>query len=189
MSEAPFEIIIGPANVWVATVGTTFPELTAIPGAAWTSLGRTEGGVAVTFGQTIKEITVDQAMMPVKLIRTMASMKVEFQLAEITMEHLAKALGLTVVDTAPGAGTIGTRSLTLAFSGTITRYAMLVRGPSPYMDANADFRLPNVAQDGEIKLAYVKDDKSVAPTSWNVMEDPDNAGEFGTFIVQDAAAA
>jgi len=188
MAESPFEIIAGPATVYIAPTGTAFPDVNALPGAAWVNLGDTEGGVAVIAGQTVKELTVDQSMLPVKVIRTAASMRVEFSLAEITLENFAYALGLSVVDVAPGVGTIGTRSVTLSASGSLARRALLVRGPSPYGDWTAQFELPNVGQTGEINLRYVKDDKAVIATVWMVMEDPDNANQFGVVRAQDAAA-
>jgi len=188
MASSPFDIIVGSADVYVAPIGEAFPAVNAAPAGNWVSLGRTEGGVTVTYSQDVKEIEVDQALLPVKTIRTKAGMKVEFQLAEITLERFAKALELAVVDTPPGPGTIGTRAVTLGAASAITGYALLIRGPSPYGDWNMQWELPKVAQTGEVKMQYVKDDKMVLPTAWTVMEDPNNPNQFGTLRAQDAAA-
>ena len=193
MAVAPFEIIAGPADVYVAPVGTAFPVVNADPAAAWQSLGRTEGGVTVRHTQTIEQLRTDQNTGPVKAIRTEEGLEVEFGLAELTIENFAKALGIATVTAAaadPGPPELpATKSILLKRGVDVERFALLVRGPSPYLNANMQWEVPVVIQSEEPEVEFVKDDKSILSCVWVAMEDldaPTDAEQFGRLIAQSA---
>lgn len=187
MATEPFEVIAGPATVYIAPVGEPFPEINEEPTGQWTSLGRTDGGVTVKHTQDINLITVDQNLMPVKAIRTKAGLEVSCDLAEITLETYAKLLNdASVNKVAAGTGTPGYRSFDLTASVDLAQFALLVRGPSPYMDAYMDFRLERVIQSGEPEIKFVRDDKSVLSVTFTALEG-DTPGKVGSIIAQDAA--
>lgn len=189
MATEPYEVIVGPGNVWIAPVGTAFPGVAEDPTGEWTSLGRTEGGVTIRHIEETEEITVDQSFLPVKEVVTRRAEEIEFALAEITLERYAKLLGdVTITTQAAGAGTPGYKSMPLQASQNIARYAMLIRVPSPYMDANMQYEYAAVSPMGEKEIAYQKGEKSTLSTTWKALEDPSNPGVFGTLRAQHQAA-
>lgn len=191
MSTSPFEIIAGPATVYVAPVGTAFPAINAAPSASWTSLGDTEGGVTVTHEQSVTLLRVDQSTGPKKAIRTEEALVISFSLANLTLENYARIMNdVAVTDTAPGTGTAGHRSFKMRLGPDVARFAMLIRGPSPYMDANLQYEIPVVVQSGSPSVSFVRDDKSVLSVEFNAIEDSNAsspADRFGTLRAQDAA--
>jgi hypothetical protein len=185
----PFEIVAGPATVYVAPLGEAFPAINATPAGNWVALGDTEGGVSVEVAQETAELTTDQKSAPLKIIRTGESVTVTFALAEVTLEHFAKLMDDAVVtDTAPGGGTAGHRSFPLKRGlGELRCWAMLIRGNSPYMDANLQYELNKVVMTGSPTWANAKDDKVVLETEWKVLHDPNASNAIGTIRAQDAA--
>ncbi len=192
-NSQPYEILTGVGTLYVAAVSTTFPALTAIPNASWTDLGETEGGVTVTLSQTTVRLRTDQHTGPVKAIRTEEDLLIETQLAESTLENMAKLHGMAVTDTPAAAGVIGTRALATHRGFTLDEYAFLFRGASQsaYGDYPAQYEVPRGYFDGPIALAHKKDDKVVIPVQFVALEDPNAGSEddrFGRLIMQDAAA-
>jgi len=48
-NNLPYEIIVGVAHVYLATLETTFPDVDEVPGSAWIDLGCTDDdGVTVS---------------------------------------------------------------------------------------------------------------------------------------------
>lgn len=190
MAVAPFEIIAGPADAYVAVVGTAFPAVNAAPPAAFEWLGRTDGGVTVTHTQNIENLMVDQIPNPVKAIRTEEGLTVSFNLAEITLERYRRVLNdIALVTTAAAVGVAGTKHFQLQRGVDVVYVAMLVRGPSPYMDANAQFELLKVAQTADPEISFVRDDKSVLATEWTAYADlaQPEGQQFGILRAQNAA--
>lgn len=175
----------------MAATGTAFPLINATPAGTWTLLGNTEGGIGVSHDFSIEMLRVDQKSGPQKAIRTEENLIITFALAELTLEQYAKALNNAVVtDVAPGAGVAGHRSFKLRQGFDTALFAMLVRGPSPYMDANMQYEVPVVCQTGAPGLTFVRDDKSVLELEWQAIEDraaATDADRFGTLRAQDAA--
>ena len=187
MAQAPFEIIAGPARVYIATTGTAFPAVNAAPGGGWTDLGMTEGGVTVRHTQDVEIITTDQYTAGVKGIRTAEGLEVEFALAELTLERYKWALNnVTVVSVA---GPPATKEIPLYRGVDVSRHALLVRGPSPYGNFNMQYQVPVVIQTEEPEVSFVKDDKSVLSCVWTSLIDLSAAQEadrFGKLIAQSA---
>lgn len=193
MARSPFEIIAGPAEVFVAPLTEAFPATDLIPpGGNWVSLGQTEGGVNVTHTSTIEELRTDQATGPIKFLRTEEGLEIAFSIAEMTLENYAAILNdLTVTDTAEIMSVAGFRSIDLHFGVDVSCVAMLIRGPSPYMDSFLQYEIPVVAQVGSPTVSFVRDDKSVLECEWMAAEDENAATDnlkFGQLIAQDAAA-
>jgi hypothetical protein len=192
-NNTPYEILTGVGTLYRAPVGTAFPALTATPAAPWVTMGDTDGGVKITTDQKTKQITSDQRTGPIKAIRTEESLKVETNLKASTMENIAALLSVTVTDVAPGAGTIGTRSVALHRGSLVNESALLFRGSyqSPYGDWPAQFELPRGYYDGPVAMEYKKDGEVLLPVQFVALEDPNANSEserFGQFIVQDAAS-
>lgn len=188
----PVTVLMGVGKLYVAPVGTAFPEVNAAPGGSWTNLGYTVDGVTITKGQSIEEVSSDQETGPVKARRTEETLVVETKLLEATLENLGKLLALTVTDTAPGAGSIGTRKVGLYQGGLVTEYAFLFRGDSPYgASYPAQYEVPRGYFTGDIGIEHTKDGAVVFPCEFHALVDPDAASEdekFGRLVAQDAAA-
>lgn len=186
MAVAPYEIIAGPANVWIAATGTAFPAINAAPAAGWSSLGYTDGGVTVTHNQDIEMLMVDQLTTPVKTIRTSEGLTVDFGIAQLTLERYKFALNdATVVTTA---GPPATKHVWLQEGEVVKTHSLLVRGPSPYGDFTMQYEIPVVYQAEEPSTSFNRDDKSVLGLSFSALADTSKpVGEqFGRLIAQTA---
>ena len=191
MAVSPFEVIAGPARVWLASVGVTMPGITdndaAILALGFVELGRTDGGVSVAHNESIELIMVDQVTGPVKAIRTEETIVVSFSFANLTLENYAKVLNNVAVATVAAQE----RSITLYQGVTVQQFAMLVRGDSPYEDSVLQFELPVVSQTGSPSLTFTRDDKAVLETEWTTLEDQNassDAEKFGTLRAGDTSA-
>jgi hypothetical protein len=192
MATSPFEIIAGPASVYVvlATSFSSFPDVDDDPtDSGFTFLGETEGGVKVTHNQKVDLLYTDQNTGPRKAIRSEEGLAVEFGLAELSLETYAIALNGATVDTSGTVDSGTTRTIPLYQHVDVTEFAFLVKGPSPYMDAFMQYEVPVAIQMGEPTLAFVKNDKSVYATKWMALVDPDASDvedRFGHLVAQDA---
>lgn len=186
MAVAPFEIIAGPARVWIAPVGTAFPTIATTPAAAWTDLGYTDGGISVTHNQDIEQLMVDQVTTPVKTIRTSEAITVEFAIAQITLERYALIVNQNTVTTV--AGPPATKEFQLQKGSVVRTSALLVRGPSPYGDWNMQYELPIVYMSEEPQITFTRDAMATLPTAWVVLADTAAAeGEqYGKLVAQSA---
>lgn len=192
MSTQPFEIVAGPADVYIGGTTATEPlidEAVAFEDG-WTYLGQTEGGVMVRHTQSVEQIYVDQTPAPQKAIRSEEGLEVEFALAELTLEHYAKALDDATVSTTAPAGTVAGYKTIQPFKGLdVEQFSLIVRGPSPYLAGNLQYYVPIVVQTEEPELAFTRDDKAVVACIFTALEDRDAAAgaEFGSIKAQSTA--
>jgi hypothetical protein len=188
-NELPFEILAGAATIYLGDVGAVAPLIDAVPDPDdWVDVGDTEGGVSIEIGQDTTELSTDQKIAPVKIVRTGESVTVTFALAEATLENLAKVLDdITVTVVPPAKGTAGYRKFELARgAGPMAQHALLIRGPSPYGDFNMQFVFPQAVMTGTPTFALVKDDKVVFDTEWKALYDLD-AGTVCEVTAEDLA--
>jgi hypothetical protein len=191
MSTQPYEILVGVGTLYIAPANTAKPALTATPSGAWRSLGYTKDGVKVTKTSKVESFTPDQHTSKVKAVRTEEGVTVETNLQQNTLENLADVLGNTVTDTAPGAGTIGTRTLKLYSGADVDEYAILFRGSSPYGAYPGQYYIPRGYFDDDVEVEFTKDGEAVIPIKFEALEDLSAATEsdrFGVIEYQDAAA-
>ena len=182
MAVSPFEVIAGPAKVYIATANYTMPATTATPSGSWVDLGYTEGGVTVTINQEVNLIEADQTTAPLKAIRQKEGLEVEFGLASLTLENMARVMDALTVTTATNDKWMG-----LSRGSTVAQQALLVRGPSPYGDWNMQFELPYVSMLDNPSVQFLKDNKSVLSTRWTAMQDPGHLADsqrYGRLIAK-----
>lgn len=162
-NTTPYEIVAGPAKVWVAPVGTAFPAIGDAEGAfdaAWIALGHTDGGVRASHSQTIVALRTDQVTAPVKAVRSEEDLEISFSLAELTLENYAIALNQLDGPTDNG----GNKTINLYRGGSaVETMALFVRGAnlSPYGDFHLQYEVPNVYQSGNPETEYTKDNKAL----------------------------
>ncbi len=197
-SFAPYDIIAGPADVWVAGTDETFPlvEAPVTEGAGnWYYLGYTDGGVQITHNQDTTDLMVDQVTVPVKRMRTTEALTVEFSIASLSIEKYAQVMDqATVTTTAQVAGppvVPGTESFYLYRGVQISLQKMLIRAPSPLGPGIMQYEIPRVAQTGEPQITFVRDNKAVLACQFTAMADLALPAEqrFGRVVAQRAVTA
>lgn len=170
---APFEIVAGPIQAWIAPLGTAFPDVEEAPAVEWLLLGANGDKNIAESGMTIRnsaEVNLVHALgtsMAVKAFRGNEAKEVEFDLMDWRLETISYAMGgpataaSNVTDTPAGAGTAGYRSLSLLHNFVIPTVAMLVRtGINPYGDDfNSQFEYPKVVIPGDgVEFVFTKSD-------------------------------
>jgi len=188
MATTPYDIIAGPADVWLsADLTASFPAVNAAEGAfdsEWVKLGMTDGGVKVKHTQSIDLIRADQRTGPVKAIRSEEGLEIAFNIEELTLEHWAYALNGNAITTA----STPNRSTLKMYQGLdVTQFMVLVRGPSPYMNAFLQYNVPVVVQTDEPEAEYKRDGQAVLAFKFVALEDPNaatSADRFGSIIAQ-----
>jgi len=126
----------GPAYIWVGAFGVTEPAQTnsaliADPGAGWTSIGLTEGGVSWDDDQTVSGTRADQVVDEIGGRVTARKTMVTFNMLEPTLARLAIALNNFGTVTTPASG-ISVYDPGQYTAGSIPAYsAILVDGWAP----------------------------------------------------------
>jgi hypothetical protein len=187
----PYEILVGVGTLYVAPANTAKTALTATPSGSWRLLGDTDGGVKVTKTRNREAFSADQHTGKLKAVQTEEGITIETNLQESTLENLADVINGTVTDTAPGVGTIGTRSVKMYSGSDVTEFAFLFRGKSPYGNYPAQFYLPRGYFDDDVEHEFTKDGLTLIPVKFEALEDLNAATEadrFGIYEAQDAAA-
>lgn len=199
-NSLPYEIIAAPYVVWFAPVGTAFPLIDAAPAAPWAKVGSSgdlnyfDEGVVVTPAQETEPFRAAGDMGTRKMFRVSEDLSVSLTLADLTLEQFAHALnGNAVATTNASAGVAGFKSIGLSRGSSIYTVALLVRGPSPYMeDGTMQFQIPRAAQIGNPQVALSKKGEPAGlALEWMALVDPNAANEFvrfGQLIAQTAAA-
>jgi len=182
------ELIAAPLTVWLAPVGTSFPDIGVEPPAAWNKLGKmgdenyTEDGVTVQLPQTLEGFTPAGATMPAKMWRTESGVIVGVTVADVRAEVMKYALNGNEVTEATG-----TFSLPLLRDVDVTEYALLARGQSPYDNGEeGQFQVPRVVVDGEPEIVFTKGGDPAAIEFEFTALDPADAADDFKVIFEDA---
>jgi hypothetical protein len=163
--SAPFELLAGPVDVYLAVTGTGEPAIDAPPPGAWVKLGAAGSkdyddgqGVIVRPEQTIQTVGGLGATGDRKAFRDKEKLVIEFTLNDATVEAYANALNqaaITTIGAAPAR-----KKIALLQGQAVAVRSMLIRGPamSSYADsANAlQWWIPLVFQNGNPESVYMK---------------------------------
>ena len=160
---APFEIVAGLLDAYLAPVGTAFPAINAAPGGAWIKLGAggakdyTEDGLVVRHEVGVQRIRSLGTTGPRKAFRESEDLFIELTLMDATAESISAALNQLAITTL--AGPPAEKTVQLLEGQVVTTRALLLRGIlSPYADSanNLQFDIPIVYQNGPIEMAFKK---------------------------------
>jgi len=196
----PYEIVAQPFTLWIAPVGTAFPDVDTVPPGPWAKIGTSgdlnysEDGVTVSLSQSIELWRALGSTGPRKAFRPEEELRISMQLADLTLEQVAAALNSNAVATvAAGAGTPGYKKVGLSRGTGVVSKALLVRGGlSPYGDTWAmQFEVPVAVEAAEPELVFVKGEPALVALEFVAIEDPDAATadeRFGRLIAQHATA-
>jgi len=196
----PFEIIMAPADIYLAYEGEPFPAIDAAPTGNWMPLGtagkrnQSEKGVIITHGQTLKEHFTTGSSGPVKVVRTGESLSISVEIEDMTLEQYAKALnGMGLGSIAQGSGVAGAKTMPMRQGIDVTTFALLIRSYSPYGDGmNFQYQIPKVYQSSSPKVMF--DGNGSAATlalEYKALEDPNADSDslrFGLLIAQTSFA-
>jgi hypothetical protein len=181
---APFEIVAGLVDAFLAPVGTAFPAINAAPIAAWLKLGvggakdYTEDGLVVRHEVGVERIRSFGTTGPRKAFRTTEDLLIELTLMDATAEAISAALNQLAITTLVGPP--AEKTVQLLEGQSVTLRALLIRGIlSPYLDSASNLQLdiPIVYQNGPIEMAFMKG-KPFGPKLQFVALQDDNLG-FG----------
>jgi len=178
---APFEVIAGAAEVYVAEVGTPFPEIDAAPGVGWTLVGTggserySEAGVRVSRALTQTDINALGTTTPIKNVITATGFTIEVDVMDATLEQLALAFGADpdgIETTAAGAGVAGVKRFDIPTDPVPFQRAVLVRvNQSPYIEGgNLQFELFAANQIGNAAGAFTKGDAFQVTHIWSAVK-------------------
>jgi len=191
---APYEVIVGPANVYVAPVGTAFPAVDEEPAVAWQLVGSlgsenyAEAGVLVRSPRNTTPINVLGSTVPRKHVITTTGLEIEFDVIDASAEQVTLGYGVDPEDIEVVA-TAGSesRSFDIPTSPIPFQRAVLVRiEQSPYgEDLNSQLQIPAANQLGNAEGGFMKGDPFSVKHIWGAVK---VVGEpFATWVFQDVA--
>ena len=126
------EIIIGPARVFYAPIGTALPDDDVAYGAEWTGdwqgIAQTLTPFTMNRDLTTVDVMIEQSTLPVKRVATEEKVSFETSLAELTGTHLQLAMEGTNTVTPPGAGQVGKEELLAGGQAVLTERTWAVEG-------------------------------------------------------------
>ena len=197
----PYELVLSPAEVYVAFEGEAFPNIDAVPAGNWVLLGTAgsrnqgEAGVKITHNQTVATHSTAGATGPVKAIRTAEETLVDVVMEDMTPEVYAKALNLAgITETAAASAVAGKKVMGLSRGRDVQTFAILVRVPaSAYGDGlNSQWEFPKGFQNASPTLQFDGAGTAVGLAfQYKILEDQNAVSDFerfGRFITQTAAA-
>lgn len=127
------DVLVTPANVLYAPVGTALPdestvEYNADSGAytswtGWTLLGFTTSPSTFTYGYETFDVEVQQSAAPIKSSKTNETLTLGFTLAQFDPDILALVLDGTANDTAAGPGQKAFSEVTAGGDTQLSEYA------------------------------------------------------------------
>lgn len=145
MAVNPNNVVQGPATIYWGQFGTTEPAdtnaaLVASPGAGWTDMGATTGGVSVTIEHTYGQIKADQLVDTIGARLTGRVITVAVSLLEATLNNLLVAMNQAANIATPASG-ISTFDPVTATSATQPTYtALLIDGWAPLLGSGGAAR-------------------------------------------------
>lgn len=157
MATISANLVQGPANLYFGAFGAVEPvDAVVVPASAvWKDAGATKDGVNITIEQEFVQLEVDQlADIPgQRLVKR--TIKIETNLAELTLENLKTALnGGTAAATSytPGTGVLSGQEPTYS--------ALLIDGVGP-SGKNRRIVVRKVLSTDNVEFSYAKGDQSV----------------------------
>lgn len=190
-NTAPFEIVAGPLELWLAAVGTVFPAIDAAPPVAWTKVGASgrrnysEDGVTVNHEQTVEGFRSAGSTGKRKMFRTEEDLRITVQIADLTLEQYKYALGGNTVTNVVG----DPRKIGLSRGREVNEFALLARGSSPYGDSmNLQYEVPRCAEVSSQEVTFEKGAPAMLQLEFEALEDDSATSEderFGRLVAQD----
>lgn len=188
----PHEVMGAPHAVYIAAVGSARPALSvATPLSPWTVVGLrgnhsyADEGVRVNSPAAYNYFRGYASAAPRKAFRSEEDVTIGVTLADMTLESLALAFNKVAADV----DEVGiTRTLGLSRGLGVATFALLVRGPSPYMDDGiAQFWIPSVMNVSSIELSLRRDNATTYPLEFRAIwyDEATEGEEMGVYEAED----
>lgn len=199
-NTVPYEVLAAPFTLYIATVGTAFPLVDAVPAVGWVKVGSSgplnydsDAGVVVEHRQTLNPWRSLGDAGSRKIFRSEEDQLVRLTLVDVTLEQYKLAINRnTVTIVAAGVGTVGYRKLGLSRGFSVDTMALLARADSsPYMaTGKMQYEIPIAAQQGSSQVGYVKATPAGLSLEWMTLVDPSQSAAeyFGRLVTQDDEA-
>jgi hypothetical protein len=177
---APYEVVMGPAEIWIAPVGTAFPLVDAEPTGPWEKVGTngnknyTEDGVTVSIAKSTATFSGLGSMGPVKAVISVVGWMCSVGVADITPALLSLLMNSNTVTEVAAGGEAGYHVIDGLVDPQVTNVALLVRGPSPLAATGyGQFEVVKAFESSESSdLLYVKSGAATtANLRFTAMED------------------
>lgn len=142
MSVTPGNLVQGPATLYTGAFGVTEPtdaNVTSAPGAGWTDVGATTGGVHFEIDSTYTDQKVDQLVDPAGARLTARKITVQTKLAEATLTNLNLAMN-SLITSGAGAGYATADPQTTTSATQPTYAALCIDGWAPVLASGAAAR-------------------------------------------------
>lgn len=192
VNSEPFEILAGPAEVYVASADTAFPDVDETPDGNWTQIASPtqipEDGVTISGDGTEEHVYSLGGTGSRKGFRTRQELHVKFKVMDATVEAYSAAMnGATILDSDDESAPplTPTKAIELAMpGGAIETKAVLVRVlQSPYGDGMvAQWEFPRAYNVGHPETVYTKGNPVALEFDYFVMDD--DSGNKGTYRAQ-----
>ena len=194
-SQTPYYRLTGTWLFWLAPAQEAKPNLDATPAGNWVALGETDGDQTLQYTGTLTAFTDNSHTGRVKHVRPEEGFSVQFSLAKLELESLAKINSMATSDiTTTTSGALNVKQLPNKRGFVPTRYALLARGGavsgsnvmSPYGSLPAQLWIPQGVFDGEPSMVFSKGGSPTPQVTFIAEEDDtQSAGnEFGYLEVQ-----
>jgi hypothetical protein len=165
-NDTPLEVIAAPFEAWLAPTATAMPAIGESPANPWAKIGTngahnyTDDGVTIELNQTLAFWRGLLSTGPRKVFRTEESLRIAFAVADLTLEQFATIMNDNDITTVAAGAADGHKAIGLMRGLSVKQYALLLRGPSPYVSGlNMQFELPIVVHDGQPKPKFSRDGK------------------------------
>jgi len=194
MASEPFEVIAAPFEIYSAPVGEPFPSIdTTPPGGNWVLIGKngarsySEDGVSITHEESVSDFRTLDSVGPIKAFRTSEDLIIALTIHDVRLEEQARVLNFnTIVD---NSGDTPPNKVLEFYRGPQVNFrALLVRGPSPYMDGGLmQYEVPKVRSGASPEVVYQKGEPAGLALEFRAMEDLNAASDaerFGRITAQ-----
>ena len=161
MSMDPYEMVVGPLAIYLATAVEALDSVSAAPSGNWALLGTSgdesyaEAGVVVTHSQTLAQFFAAGATGPRKVARQQEQLTIAVTLMDLSVAQYTKILNGTTksTDTTPNIDYVGLRRGANVKVWSLTAWGELL-SPSGAFDMS--FYVPRCYQSADPAMTFNK---------------------------------
>jgi hypothetical protein len=184
-------VLVGPASLRIAPLGTALPDLTQYPpvwNAAWRLVGFTEKGTDMDLSVSVKDIIVDEQRSPVSKIIDTEKGTVSAVLAESTLQNLNDAIATATLAAAIAPGPTNVGSQKLSVGGGALKYVMVaLEGTSPAGFSRVVIGYKAISEVA-VKMGFQRTAMTTIPVQFGLVADTTRADGDNLFSVTDITA-
>ena len=169
----PYEVIGAPHTIYIGPAGEARPTLGATPAGNWVLLGArgnisySEEGVRTNSPAAYNYFRGLGSAAPLKAFRSEEDVMVQVTLADLSLESLANAFNQLAEDVTESGFK---RTLNMSRGLSVLTAAVLVIGPSPYMDdGTAQLWIPNAANVSNPEPVRRRDQATTYALEWRAI--------------------